>query len=586
MKILDRNRTGIAIVGCAAVMGVAADVLLRSIPLGLNAFVFVSTFAAALVVLAIRFRPELATAANISIVAAMVFFASMFALRDSTELKVFDGMAIVSLMGAAMLTNLGLSPKISGAVHYAAGIVWSGLTSAFGGILLLGADIEWRSTSEGRAKHAVFSVLRGAAIVLPLLLIFGGLFVAADAAFEGLVARVFNFDLSIIIGHVVMASIFAWLSAGYFRGAVMPFWPRTKPSVRPIPTAAEDKKDDQQAADAEENVGLPNFATVVEHMNRPDPPDAGRSKPESSDRQETQRSVGRDWQNIDNTILPQVFTLGTIETVMILGLLDLLFLGFVIVQIPYLFGGFDLIQNTPDYTLATYARRGFGELVAVAMLVPPVLLTGDWLLRKGAGRVVGVFRILAGIQIALLFVIMASAVQRIVLITGESGYGMTTVRFYPLVVMIWLAIVFVWFAMTVLRGARKHFAWGALWAAVAILGATNIFNPDAFIAKTNIDLMKRGRTFDAGYNASLSADAIPVLLGSISEMNDQDQCIARMILSASRSSRDGQLTEDIRSWSLSRYQARDLLLDNIRINDDEIFKQKCSRLLSEKTIVY
>ncbi len=97
---------------------------------------------------------------------------------------------------------------------------------------------------------------------------------------------------------------------------------------------------------------------------------------------------------------------------------------------------------------------------------------------------------------------MASAVQRLLLLTGELGYGLTTVRFYPMVVMIWLAVVFGWFALTVLRDARNHFAWGALWSAIVILGATNLMNPDAFIARTNIELMQQGREFDAHYNAA------------------------------------------------------------------------------------
>jgi hypothetical protein len=34
----------------------------------------------------------------------------------------------------------------------------------------------------------------------------------------------------------------------------------------------------------------------------------------------------------------------------------------------------ELVQNTPDFKLAEYARRGFGELVTVAALVLPILL--------------------------------------------------------------------------------------------------------------------------------------------------------------------------------------------------------------------
>src|SRR2546423_1610091 len=125
------------------------------------------------------------------------------------------------------------------------------------------------------------------------------------------------------------------------------------------------------------------------------------------------------WSDISNTILPKAFTLGTTEVAVILGLMNLLFLSFVIVQVPYLFGGMELVQNTPDFKLAEYARRGFGELVAVSALVLPTLLVGQWLIRKKNPFAQKLFRVLAGVQIALLFVIMASAVQRLVLLTGN-----------------------------------------------------------------------------------------------------------------------------------------------------------------------
>src|SRR5690606_22478123 len=152
-------------------------------------------------------------------------------------------------------------------------------------------------------------------------------------------------------------------------------------------------------------------------------------------------------------------------------------------------------------------------------LVLPTLLVGHWLVRKDKPRNEKIFRILAGIQIGLLFVIMASAMQRLVLLTGEFGYGWTTVRFYPMVLMIWLSVVFVWFGWTVLRGHRNNFAWGALWAAIIVLGATNLMNPDDFIARKNIQLMQQGRDYDAGYNYALSNDAVPVVLAGLHSMS-------------------------------------------------------------------
>ena len=221
----------------------------------------------------------------------------------------------------------------------------------------------------------------------------------------------------------------------------------------------------------------------------------------------------------------------------------------------------ELVQNTPDFKLAEYARRGFGELVTVAGLLLPILLASHWLIRKDNPLAGKLFRVFAGIQIVLLFVIMASAVQRLVLLTGDLGYGMTTIRLYPLIFMTWLAIVFLWFGFTVLRGARQHFAWGALWSAFLILGATHVLNPDAFIVKTNIALMQQGREFDPSYNSLLSDDALPVLFEAIPDMNDRNREIIMYRL-AHRYCTVREEGHDLRSWSLSRSTAFSMLEAN------------------------
>jgi Domain of unknown function (DUF4173) len=232
------------------------------------------------------------------------------------------------------------------------------------------------------------------------------------------------------------------------------------------------------------------------------------------------------------------------------------------VQIPYLFGGFELVQNTPDFKLAEYARRGFGELVTVAALVLPILLVSHWLLRKDSSVNEKIFRVLAGIQIALLFVIMISAAQRLFILTGNLGYGLTTVRFYPFVVMVWLAVVFVWFALTVLRGARQNFAWGALWSAIFILGSLHFVNPDDYIVRTNIRLMQEGRTFDANYNSNLSDDAAPVLLENLPAMSFENQCVVKRQLA--RRYYLSVKENDFRIWNLSRSKAQTATAANIQ----------------------
>src|SRR5206468_563436 len=98
---------------------------------------------------------------------------------------------------------------------------------------------------------------------------------------------------------------------------------------------------------------------------------------------------------------------GVTEVAVVLGLLNALFLAFVLVQVRYFFGGAALVQVTRGLTCADYARRGFFELVAVTALVLPVLLAAHWLLPKESTGPQRLFRVLAGSLVAMLFVIMA-----------------------------------------------------------------------------------------------------------------------------------------------------------------------------------
>ena len=60
---------------------------------------------------------------------------------------------------------------------------------------------------------------------------------------------------------------------------------------------------------------------------------------------------------------PTALSLGIVETSVVLGLLDALFLAFVAVQVCYLFGGAERVVETAGLTYAEYARRGFFDLV-------------------------------------------------------------------------------------------------------------------------------------------------------------------------------------------------------------------------------
>jgi hypothetical protein len=185
---------------------------------------------------------------------------------------------------------------------------------------------------------------------------------------------------------------------------------------------------------------------------------------------------------------------------------------------------------------------------------------GGALARPGGSRVRGrrAFRVLAGTLIALLFVVMASALQRMYLYTEE--YGLTELRLYATIFMGWLAVVLVWFLLTVLRGRRDRFAFGALLSGFAVVFVVNAMNPDALIARTNLERLEEGKRFDAFYLTTLSADAAPVLFDALPEISEKcvvpeaDLTVEEVILDRYREDEEG----DWRTWNLSRSRARHL----------------------------
>jgi Domain of unknown function (DUF4153) len=253
----------------------------------------------------------------------------------------------------------------------------------------------------------------------------------------------------------------------------------------------------------------------------------------------------------------KTFGIGIIEAGVILGTIDLLFLSFVIVQFRYLFGCHALVQATTGLTYAEYARRGFFELVAVAALVLPMLLGLHWILRKNNPSHERAFRALAGLQIVLLFVIMASAAERMRMYQIE--YGLTELRVYTMAFILWLAAVFLWFAVTVLRGHRERFIFGVMMTGFLAIALLQVVNPDVLIVRANTARAEHGRRFDASYVARLSADPVPALIAALPRLDRGDQCaLARSLLE--RWSPDSR--SYWRTWSFSRARAWEAVSQN------------------------
>jgi hypothetical protein len=100
-------------------------------------------------------------------------------------------------------------------------------------------------------------------------------------------------------------------------------------------------------------------------------------------------------------------------------------------------------------------------------------------------------------------------------------FGLTELRVYTTVFMFWISVVLVLFVLIVLRGLRERFAFGALVAGSAAILAVNAMNPDALIARTNIERARHGEALDDYYLTTLSADAMPVLVEALPRIGDR-----------------------------------------------------------------
>lgn len=248
---------------------------------------------------------------------------------------------------------------------------------------------------------------------------------------------------------------------------------------------------------------------------------------------------------------PAILRLGIGETNVALTLVNVLFAGFVGVQVRYFFGGDSLVKIAGSLTYAEYARRGFFELVAVVGLVPPLLLAADWLVSRDDPRALRLFRLLAWLQIGLVFVIAGSAWKRMALY--RDAYGQTELRFYATSFMLCIALLLVWMGVTVFTGRRERFVAGLIATAVVAVVVLHVVNPDDHIARTNIAREATGpRPLDAQYLRTLSRDAVPAILDGFGRIPPAEQpCLARSLERANRT------RGSWRTWNASRAAAFD-----------------------------
>lgn len=285
----------------------------------------------------------------------------------------------------------------------------------------------------------------------------------------------------------------------------------------------------------------------------------------------------------EKTVVPSF--LGFTESAIVLGSVVVLFIAFVVIQFQYFFGGQANI-HIEGYTFSEYARKGFGELVAVAFFSLLLLLGFGAITRRETEIQKRVFSGLGIVLVGLVIIMLISAYQRLVLY--EEAYGFSRLRTYTHVFMIWLGLLLI--TVVFLEMTRRERAAGLamVLAAMGFVISINLLNVDAFIVKQNIQREIRGASdksfsqgradLDAQYFLDLSDDAVPSLVSAF-QAKSMPVAVNEKVgasLACIRYIRDQDAREyPWQSFHLSRYNADlafakiDKKLDAYKIKDTD-----------------
>jgi two-component system, OmpR family, sensor histidine kinase BaeS len=224
---------------------------------------------------------------------------------------------------------------------------------------------------------------------------------------------------------------------------------------------------------------------------------------------------------------------------------NVVFAAFLVAQAAVLFGGHGYVEQTTGLTYADYVHQGFGQLTMATALTLLVI----WAAARKVPREARSDRVWMRVSLGLLclqaLVVVGSALHRMNLY--QDAYGFTQLRLLVDVFEGWLGLLVV---AVLAAGVMLRATWLPRFAlisgVVALLGLAAV-NPDAWIARQNLDRYADTGRIDWTYLRSLSDDAVPVL----TSLSPAERFCA---LQGRRTPDDDWL-----EWNLGRVRARDAL---------------------------
>lgn len=234
---------------------------------------------------------------------------------------------------------------------------------------------------------------------------------------------------------------------------------------------------------------------------------------------------------------------------------NLIYVVFTVIQFTYLFGSISSLLPE-GVTYATYARRGFFELIAVT-LINVSILTSIINLTKIENRITAlILKIMNSCLVACTMVMLLSAHFRMSLY--EEEYGYTYLRIFTHAFMLFIFVILI---TTLIKVWKENFYLLKSYIVVSIIAylAINYFNVDAFIADNNIRRFEADSTkiVDTNYLYCLSNDAVPYMIKLLDNENEE----VAMNIKDGLKYRKSRLASksDWQSFNLADYKAKNIL---------------------------
>jgi len=205
-----------AVLGAALAVGLACDVLDRTVPDRLNVALGLGAAVLAGAALVQRGLVPVPTAlAPLGV--PFAFLAGALIWRDSATLF------LLNLLGIALLAAMA-SPRVRGrgrrrsalADYFRGGVQVLGGTVVGAMPLVLG-EIDWRAPASGSPAHGLRSAVLGLVAAGPVSAVLGGLLMQADPVFERLMTTALTVRLEWAAEHTFAIFGWAWVAAGLLR---------------------------------------------------------------------------------------------------------------------------------------------------------------------------------------------------------------------------------------------------------------------------------------------------------------------------------------------------------------------------------